>query len=187
MESELSKSHKGKRLSDSHKKHISEGNKGRVVSIETRKKISIALTGIKRTKYTREKISQSSQGRIPWNKGLTKYTYEQYREAQNKYQKQYRIGIGKLKSKIFKIQRKHLEKQFKHSFTLEEWNKKINKTKGICPMCGKYVGVNKLTLDHIVPLTKAQKRFEYTIDDVQPLCNKCNSKKGNRKWKNYEK
>jgi len=67
------------------------------------------------------------------------------------------------------------------AFTMYEWLNKLEKTKGICPMCGKYVGIDKLTLDHIYPVSKAEIGRIYTIDDVQPLCKSCNSKKSS-KW-----
>lgn len=44
----------GRKLSQKTINKIREGNKGKFVSLKTRKKISIA-----------------TQGRIPWNKGLT--------------------------------------------------------------------------------------------------------------------
>lgn len=41
----ISEKHKGKKLSEEHKKHISDGSKGRVVTNETRNKISISNKG----------------------------------------------------------------------------------------------------------------------------------------------
>ncbi len=79
-------------------------------------------------------------------------------------------------------------------FTQEEWEEKLKLYSNICPSCGK---TNKLTLDHIYPISKANieymvKLFNenyisfpmvYTIDDIQPLCRSCNSTKGGkRKW-----
>jgi 5-methylcytosine-specific restriction endonuclease McrA len=57
-------------------------------------------------------------------------------------------------------------------------------TNGICPSCQKDIGINKLTIDHIYPLSLANEDFKitgikriYTIDDVQPLCFSCNASK----------
>lgn len=63
-------------------------------------------------------------------------------------------------------------------WSIDEWLEKINKTEGFCPKCGKHVGIEKLTLDHIYPLSKAEEGRIYTIDDIQPLCLSCNSSKG---------
>ena len=43
-----------------------------------------------------------------------------------------------------------------------------------------YIGIDKLTLDHIHPLSKAEEGRIYTIDDIQPLCLSCNQSKGGR-------
>lgn len=61
---------------------------------------------------------------------------------------------------------------------MEEWNKKLDDTQGICPICKKFIGKDKLTLDHIIPISKAEEGFEYTINGIQPLCKSCNSSKG---------
>ena len=73
-------------------------------------------------------------------------------------------------------------------FSNKEWLEKLTLTKGICPECKKYVGVHKLSLDHIYPISLAYKIYLitnikriYTIDDVQPLCLICNIKKGNKR------
>lgn len=66
------------------------------------------------------------------------------------------------------------------SYTYIEWNTKLDKTNGICPKCNIFVGKNKLTIDHIIPISKAPEGFIYTINDIQPLCHSCNSKKGDK-------
>lgn len=67
-----------------------------------------------------------------------------------------------------------------HSFSLEDWKKKVEETWGICPRCKKVVGIQNMTLDHIFPISKVPKGFVYKIEDVQPLCHICNSSKNNR-------
>ena len=64
-----------------------------------------------------------------------------------------------------------------HLFTYDEWQEKLLQTNGYCPLCNKLIGINNLTLDHIVPISKVAKGFEYTIKDIQPLCYSCNSSK----------
>ncbi len=71
-------------------------------------------------------------------------------------------------------------KEHYNTFTNKEWFQKLKDCFGICTKCKKYIGIDKLTCDHIVPLSKALKDFIYTIDDVQPLCRSCNSSKNNR-------
>jgi len=85
--------------------------------------------------------------------------------------------IGKLNHKISKLKRREFLSSLIHDYTKEEWELKIKRTNGICPKCGKEVGIYELTLDHIIPISKAPRGFTYTINDVQPLCKPCNSKK----------
>jgi 5-methylcytosine-specific restriction endonuclease McrA len=72
------------------------------------------------------------------------------------------------RARLWKIEGSHTE---------EEWElkKKISEYK--CVYCGK---IKKLTKDHIVPISKGGDDF---ITNIQPLCSKCNTTKGNRKEK----
>ncbi|MBS3124353.1 HNH endonuclease [Candidatus Woesearchaeota archaeon] len=72
-------------------------------------------------------------------------------------------------------------------YSPKQWEDKKKSTNGICPFCKKYVGVNNLKMDHIFPVSKAYKEYletgkkrEYTINDVQPLCDKCNQDKSDK-------
>jgi len=112
-------------------------------------------------------------------KGTIRYKIEHKKSLINL--KKYRDSSnGKLKRTFLQLLRQRKIRDLKESFTYEEWDLKVKNTFGICSGCNKYVGINKLTKDHIVPITKASKGFIYTIDDVQPLCIGCNSSKGNK-------
>ena len=87
---------------------------------------------------------------------------------------------------IRKLERK---KSIIHQFIEQEFQNKLNETKGICsgfncePHC---IGIENLTLDHIYPISKAFEDFLktgikqiYTINDIQFLCQSCNSSKNN--------
>ena len=109
------------------------------------------------------------------------------------YQKQYhrrwsktKVGVRSTKSSLWRQQRKKHAVHVVEKFTMKQWNKKLDKTKGVCPGCGEFVGKTNLTLDHVYPTSKAQHGRVYTINDVQPLCRRCNSHKFNRidfKWR----
>jgi len=60
---------KGQKMSESHKKKISEANRGRIVTEETRKKMSESLRGRKISESTKKRISESSKRQTSWNKG----------------------------------------------------------------------------------------------------------------------
>jgi len=91
-----------------------------------------------------------------------------------------------------RIKRRAFKNNIIEVFSMKEWKDKVKKTKGICPgingVCfnidGNDVGISNLVLDHIFPISKANREFKltdikriYTIDDIQPLCKSCNSVK----------
>ena len=62
----------------------------------------------------------------------------------------------------------------KGSFTAEEWNDLVKSTGNKCLCCGSSGKIKKLTQDHVIPLCKGGSN---TIENIQPLCQKCNSSK----------
>ena len=91
-----SKKLKGKKRSEETKRKISESNKrawrnnpnlgrtGVSLSEESKKALSKKMMGHKVSEETRKKIGISGLGRIPWNKGLTKYDDERIMGVSNK-------------------------------------------------------------------------------------------------------
>lgn len=60
------------------------------------------------------------------------------------------------------------------SYTFGEWEL-LKKQYGYrCPACGKEEPSIKLTADHIIPLSRGGSNF---IENIQPLCRTCNSRK----------
>lgn len=64
--------------------------------------------------------------------------------------------------------------QERGSFTTAEWKALCRRFKNRCAWCKQK---KKLTVDHIVPLSKGGGN---TIDNIQPLCYSCNSRKYNK-------
>lgn len=60
------------------------------------------------------------------------------------------------------------------SHTLGEWELLKKQYGYTCPSCGKKEPEIKLTEDHIIPLDKGGSNY---IENIQPLCRSCNSKK----------
>lgn len=52
------------------------------------------------------------------------------------------------------------------------WQEKC--AKGVCHYCGRHVGKEDLTMDHIVPLIRGGKS---TKNNLVPACKECNNKK----------
>lgn len=58
-------------------------------------------------------------------------------------------------------------------FTLQEWKDLLTKCGNKCVTCG---ADENITVDHIVPLSLGGNNM---INNIQPLCSACNSKKSN--------
>jgi 5-methylcytosine-specific restriction endonuclease McrA len=63
------------------------------------------------------------------------------------------------------------------------WKRKC--AKGICRYCGQKVSPKKLTMDHIVPISRGGRT---TRNNVAPACKECNTKKKTMlpfEWQSY--
>lgn len=136
-----------------------------------------------------ELVRERARQRYKDNPAYKEYAYK-WREANpEKVEAIRQKFLTSLKGKLYSCKNSHIRrirgKKIEQVFTAEEWQQKIWDTFGICPECGiqftpEYLSKHEVTIDHIVPLSKAPKGFIYTIDDVQPLCRSCNSKKYNK-------
>lgn len=60
---------------------------------------------------------------------------------------------------------------------LQAWFRKCEKLGNKCQLCGKTNEESKLTIDHIIPVSKGGKN---NINNLQPLCHSCNVHKSNK-------
>jgi 5-methylcytosine-specific restriction endonuclease McrA len=104
-------------------------------------------------------------GRRQRSKGNDRAYYYQYKWRKLNRDK----FLGSLR--VRSARRKALKNNNGGEFTQQEWTDLCNKYGNICLCCGKK---KKLTADHIIPLSLGGTS---NIDNIQPLCQSCNSKK----------
>lgn len=94
---------------------------------------------------------------------------EYYVSKSQKWAEQNRTSVRQTKRR-YKSKRKQWE--MTGSFTNTEWVDLCNQYDNLC-LCCKLPGLD-LTADHVIPLSRGGSN---TIDNIQPLCGSCNSKK----------
>lgn len=145
---------------------------------ETKEKIRKALMGNKsrigkpHTKETKEKIRISNLG---WH-----HTEEARAKMKGKNNGNWKGGISVDKdyksvlNKKYKAIRRMREEITGGYFTATEWKNLKKQYNYTCPSCGKKEPDIKLCADHIIPIIC---KGTNEINNIQPLCGICNSKK----------
>ena len=103
-------------------------------------------------------------------------SYERHAEERRKYSSEYYKRCPE-KSVAATNRRRALKYASEITHTEEEWQELKAFYNFTCLCCGKQEPEIKLTRDHIIPLTQGGSD---SIDNVQPLCARCNSKKNNK-------
>ena len=181
---------KGEKMSDEQKAKVSASKKGKpswnkgfkgystkrkgrkgIYSRESLEKMSLAKLGkpskrkgTKISDETRLKISSSLKGRT-----FTKETREKNRQGQ--YRRHLRKNPNYVPGTSLDLRKKRI-KESGSFHTLGEWENLKAQYDWTCPCC-KTKGLN-LTRDHIIPISKGGSD---NIENIQPLCKSCNSKK----------
>lgn len=159
---------KGIELSEEHKQKLRDARKGLrerqgyLLSPEAIEKLRKINIGHICSKETRERIGKARRGKVMgsevwcWKGG---------------------ISLGENKRPYYKIRsviRRARKLNAEGSYTQEEWENKKAQYQYTCPACDKSEPEIQLTADHIVPLIKGGTNY---IDNIQPLCQSCNSRK----------
>lgn len=149
---------KGHEVPQEWREKMSQAQKGRKVPEERRLK----LVGRKLSEETKKKISQNHglKGKKHWQwKGGITQNKEYYSWIKNKHNRLKRLAEG--------------------NYTWETWQDLKKKHNYSCVMCCRKEPEIKLTMDHIIPISKGGTNW---ISNIQPLCRGCNSKK----WKKVD-
>lgn len=147
----------GRKLSQETKRKLSlvhMGRKKKPFSEEHKKNIGLARKGVKHSKETKIKIGLANKGEKShlWKGGIS--TYERKLYLNNR--------------------RRVLKINASGSHTLGEWQNLKAQYNWTCPCCIKSEPEIVLTEDHIIPLSKGGSD---NIENIQPLCRNCNSRK----------
>jgi len=105
---------------------------------------------------------------------------EKHADERNVYQREY-SKENRDKLTLYTNNRRARKLEAKGSHTDEEWQELKTFYNFKCLRCGKQEPEIKLTRDHVIPLTQGGTD---SIDNIQPLCARCNSKK-NYKHSDY--
>jgi 5-methylcytosine-specific restriction endonuclease McrA len=122
------------------------------------------------------KAKERRQKDLDHYREIGRNSYERHAEERRKYALEYYKRFPE-KSVAASNRRRALKYASKITHTEAEWQNLKTFYNFKCLCCGKQEPEIKLTRDHVLPLTQGGSD---SIDNVQPLCARCNSKKNNK-------
>lgn len=136
---------------------------GYTKSAQHRLNLSKALKGRKK----------SDEHKKNWRASMVKHDYK----GVNNPNYIHGLSMTPEMSRLYEMRRLHRKKSLGGHFTLEEWTKKKEMFDYRCLWCEKKEPEIKLSADHRIPISKGGSS---NIENIQPLCRNCNSKKRDR-------
>lgn len=170
------KGKKRPKFSEEWKKNIGNSGRGRVPWNKGTKGVMKAWNKGKPAPWS--KGNKHKKGIPAWNKGKTGIYSEEFiqklrKRFSGKNSSLWKGGITKPHSYYKRIRNGTLSKNG-GSHTLGEWQNLKAQYNFTCPCCHKSEPEIKLTEDHIIPISKGGSD---NIENIQPLCQNCNSRK----------
>ena len=162
---------KGVKQTEEHKRNISLAKMGHKTSEEAKLKMRLKKLGTKRTKEELQKRDETRR-----KNGWYKDRDEHIEKISGENHWNYKDGRCKTKeyhafySRLGKVRRRGATG--KHTF--KEWETLKTQYNYTCPCCKRREPEINLTIDHIIPIVKGG---SHNIENIQPLCKSCNSRK----------
>ena len=149
-----------KKIGDATRSQWKQGiRKGHKVTAEHKEKLRTLRLGVKCSKETKKKMSESHKTRV----------------MEGKFRNQFGGYKGGYSNTLWKNRQRQVIKVANGgSHTLEQWLAMKEWNAHLCADCGNMEPFIKLTQDHIIPVSKGGTN---NIDNLQPLCLSCNSRK----------
>ena len=174
-----SEAHNGKRCSAETRRKISKANKGKIPWSKGKKlskKIKEKMSNIaKKNRKVRSKTGKLG-ARRRWKEHI-KVIKKKLGNTLSNFSRYYKYpkGTTPLEKKRFTNMRyKARKKEAIGNHTFGEWELLKKQYGYTCPACGRKEPEIKLTEDHIIPLSKGGSDY---IENIQPLCVSCNTRK----------
>lgn len=174
VRNKISKSRKWHITSKETREKISKANTWKIRSKEARAKIGIAVKWRILSKETRLKMSNSRKWEKHhlWKGGVSKNSGKYQRDRYHNLTEEERQKVSWQKNKRNRVIKRLKTESLSHTYG--EWELLKKQYNYTCPCCHKSELEIKLTEDHIIPLEKGGSDL---IENIQPLCLKCNMKK----------
>lgn len=101
--------------------------------------------------------------------------FENNKERKREYYSQWKDNGGRYIRNINEQKRRCSINKSDNYLTIDEWNLILDNFNHECAYCGKKQDI--LSQDHVIPVIKGG---GYTIDNIIPACNSCNSRKNSK-------
>lgn len=125
-----------------------------------------------RAKIISDRYRNSKNGkktREAYRRDILPFILERYKEIKNRWRQNNQERMN-----FYSRIRRYLKKNAEGFHTFREWELLKKRYDYMCFYCKRKEPEIKLTEDHIVPLSKGGSN---NIENIQPLCGRCNSRK----------